>query len=296
MMRKLMLWLLAGWGLAAGMALAGPLTLYSIERDGPRLHAIDPASGATLSTVTITLAGHTVFHGNGLARHPLTNELYALVELGFRDRRLVTLDPDTGVATLIGATGGLAWAGITFAQDGTLYGVTGQGSPNPETLFTLDPDTGTPTLVVALGNGNDGEAIAYNPADNLIYHASGNLGDPIFETVHRTTFAITDIAESGDQHSEITALVHAGAGLFHIGDNALTDNASTPRFFTLTDGGVSEFVGFMDHVSKGFAFFESAEAPLPGTLVLLCLGLAAAALARRGSPASGVPPTVSGVG
>ncbi|MGK7874075.1 MAG: hypothetical protein AB4426_12405 [Xenococcaceae cyanobacterium] len=31
----------------------------------------------------------------------------------------------------------------------------------------------TPTFVTALGNGSDGEAIAFNPDDGLIYHWSG---------------------------------------------------------------------------------------------------------------------------
>ena len=50
-----------------------------------------------------------------------------------------------------------------------------------------------PILVTPLGNGADGEIIAFNPNDGMIYHASGN-GTAIFEKINPLTNAITPIS------------------------------------------------------------------------------------------------------
>src|SRR5262245_44099897 len=58
------------------------------------LRRIDPATGATISSVPITLQGKTVLGGNGLATHPQTGQLYALLQLDRQQgRQLVTIDP-----------------------------------------------------------------------------------------------------------------------------------------------------------------------------------------------------------
>ena len=154
--------------------------LYSVSRDDDLLRAVDPSTGGTISSVPITLAGKIVSFGNGLATHPVTGRLFALLTLvGQPGRQLVTINPRTGVATSIGNTGD-QFAGLAFNSSGTLFAVTGDkknsagaGLP-PETLFTLNTSNAAPTQVLVLGRGNDGEAIGFNPNDGLIYHASGN--------------------------------------------------------------------------------------------------------------------------
>jgi hypothetical protein len=49
-----------------------------------------------------------------------------------------------------------------------------------------------PVLVLekSLGNGNDGESIAFNPDDGLLYHISGYAGGAIFETVDPVTCVV----------------------------------------------------------------------------------------------------------
>src|SRR5439155_12783760 len=98
----------------------------------------------------------------------------ALLRLqGQSGRQLVKIDSGTGVATSIGNTGD-NFAGLAFDSNGTLYGVTGDGATVPETLYTLSTSDASKTLVCTLGNGSDGEVIAFNPDDGLLYHASGN--------------------------------------------------------------------------------------------------------------------------
>jgi hypothetical protein len=148
-------------------------------------------TGGTNGSIAITLAGKTVTGATGLAQDPTTCLLWAILKVsGQSGRELVTLNPATGVATSVGNTGlGTigGCAAITFATDGTLYGVTGTGAIPSETLFTLDKTNATPTLVVGLGNGDDGETIAFNPDDGLIYHASG-FNSQVFETVNPNSF------------------------------------------------------------------------------------------------------------
>src|SRR5262245_54817666 len=98
--------LLAGPGGANSVATE---IVYTISPDDNLLRTISPTTGATLSTIAITLAGTTVMGGNGLALHPTTGLLWALLRTNLtpmNTRDLVTIVPATGVATLIGNTGG----------------------------------------------------------------------------------------------------------------------------------------------------------------------------------------------
>lgn len=151
-------------------------TLFVIPRNEKRLATVDPSTGQELSSVPV--ASKIV----ALAFHPLTNQLFALTRADSGFRQLSILDPVTGVLTHIGDTG-LRMSDITFDCNGVLYGVTGDGqgwqaeseeeASLAESLFTIDLTNGTTTFVQHLGNGSDGENIAYNPDDGLIYHVSG---------------------------------------------------------------------------------------------------------------------------
>jgi hypothetical protein len=179
---------------------------------------------------------------------------YALLRVDSSSfRRLVTLDEWTGVATDVGDTVN-RFAGIVFDSDGMLYAVTGDGGGIPESLFILSTVDASSTLVVELGAGTDGETIAFNPEDGLIYHASG-IGTPNhpngeqFETVDPDTLVVTNVPLSGFDYEELTALTFLDGG-FYAGD--LGDSAvDMPGFLFITTGGAVTFLGNMDHVSKG---------------------------------------------
>ena len=268
-------------GLAPSVAHAERI-LYSISRDDDLLRRVSPSTGTTISSVAITLAGRGVSSGNGLATHPVTGELFALLALtGQPGRQLVTINHATGVATSIGNTGD-QFAGLAFNSSGTLYGVIGDkknaagGGLPSETLFTLNTSNAAPTQVLVLGRGNDGEAIGFNPNDGLIYHASGNdtggdgcaLFDPsvcveIFESVNPNTLAVTNIGISGnytpltDNYSEVSALTHLSGNVL-----LLTD--IDQNLYKITTTGVVTFVGSMDHTAKGLAFVTFLDPKLPG--------------------------------
>jgi len=247
--------------LGASPAAAGDLLLSvspggGIRPPDPLLRKVDSADGSTVagSSVAITLEGEVVIGATGLARHPQTEILFALLKVeGTSFRRLVTLDESTGVSDEVGDTLN-RFAGIAFASDGTLYAVTGDGGGIPESLFILSTVDASSTLVVELGAGSDGETIAFNPDDGLLYHASG-IGTPnhpngeIFETVDLDTLVVTNVSLSGFDYEELASLTFLDGGFFagDLGNAAFDD----PGFFRITTGGVVTFLGNMDHVSKG---------------------------------------------
>jgi hypothetical protein len=216
----------------------------------------------------MTLAGKTINGANALAIDPTTSTLWAILRLsGQAGRQLVTVDATTGVVTSIGNTGD-AFAGLAFDSAGTLFGVTGDGASTPETLFTLSKTTAAPTLFLTLGNGTDGEAIAFNPADGQLYHLSG-LGTAIFEKINLTTKAITPIPLSGVAYSEALAAAYdPSTGNFLVSADFFDAN-----LYSLTPGGNRSLVGDLDHISRGLAFTPTIEAvPEPSSLVLVVLG------------------------
>ncbi len=70
----------------------------------------------------------------------------------------MTVDPTTGVASDNGPLTE-AISCLVFRSNGTLYAVSGEQGPNPETLFTVDTSNAALTLACVLGNGADGETI-----------------------------------------------------------------------------------------------------------------------------------------
>jgi hypothetical protein len=263
-----------------GSAAADPL-LYSVSPRDRVLRIIDAADGSTVRTgPNITLAGRTLTGVTGLAAHPDTGALFALLRIQGRTfPDLATLHPKTGVATSIGNTSD-KFAGLAFASDGTLYAVSGDGGVVAERLFTLSTVDASSTLILELGAGSDGETLTFNPDDGLLYHASG-IGNPnnssvgeILETIDPNSLAITNVPLSGFDYTELTALFYSAGDLFaaDVGD----PDVDMPRFFRITTGGSVTLIGNLNHVSKGFA--SAPPTPTIPALPAPVLGILAVAL------------------
>lgn len=240
---------------------SGPL--YSISRRGDQLHIIDPSDASTISSVALTLDGKELFRALGLATNPLTGELWALLSFGGgAGRELVTLDPETGVATSRGKTGD-RFAGLTFDDAGTLYGVTGDGASVRETLFILNQSNATSTPLLALGRGDDGEAISFNPVDGLLYHASGFRlsSGALIETIDLDRLTTRLVITSGDEYVEALDFTYSGK------DQAFLLADLSRDLFRVDPAGEITLIGELDHTSKGLAFGgaqPSAEADSDG--------------------------------
>jgi len=164
-------------------------SVLSIDPIVPFIYKINPDTGATISSVEITLDFDddlTVNGGLGIAFNPGDGKVYALLALspdpdstGNHDgtgagltRHLVTIDPLTGVATLVGDTGVKKIASLAF-NSGTLYSVKLGGSDKdlPNTLSTISTVDGSVTTKCDL-DAEDGTALAFNPDDGLLYYTT----------------------------------------------------------------------------------------------------------------------------
>lgn len=165
------------------------------------LFYLDPVTGAILEGRTITLPGFTVTGALAVTVDPTTNEIYVILKVAaVSGRVLAKLNVDTGVATQVGNLGD-SFSSLTF-RGGQLFGTTGDGATVPETLFLINKATAVTTLATALGNGLDGEVIAYNPADDMLYHWSGN-GTVVFEKVlPDPPYTVTSIPITGTPGGE----------------------------------------------------------------------------------------------
>lgn len=226
------------------------------------LYVFNTTTATLIGGVAVRLPGSVVVGCNGLAVHPGTGELWAILNTrGSGSRPLVKINPATGVASLVGNTNGgnRSFAGITFNADGSnLYGVTGDGSTNdPESLFTLNQTDGTATLLCALGNGSDGEIIAFNPNDGKLYHGSGN-STQVFETIDNTgTCSTTNIPLSNGVNEFLGLAFSASEGQFYV--------TGFDELFTLsTTGTVNSIAEFVPDIDiKGLTFINNAPLPLP---------------------------------
>ena len=206
------------------------------------------------AAVTITSGLGTVDAVLGLTTHPDTNDLYAILRFG-SDRRLATINPLTGAATDIGLLSD-KFSNIAFSAT-NLYGVTGDGAAVPETLYTLNTSDASVTFVTTLGNGNDGESLAFNPDDGLMYHWSGSApNETYFESINLSTLAVTPIYTSAI-HREVLGTTY---------DSNCTCFLAYDRFggfFSVTPAGTVTDLDPLDlfvppkPVMKGLAFVGS---------------------------------------
>ncbi|MGY8689244.1 MAG: hypothetical protein ACKVHP_16105, partial [Verrucomicrobiales bacterium] len=137
------------------------------------------ADGSTNVSATITLDGFSVTGTSGMAFDPVSETLYAMLKLSsppngdVGDRVLAALDPVSGKATFVGNPAAellLKFSALAFDDAGQLYGVTGNdpNAASPETLFTIDKATGAATEFLGLGNGDQGEALTFDPESGLL--------------------------------------------------------------------------------------------------------------------------------
>lgn len=152
---------------------------------------------------------------NSITRNPVNGLYYGIAKLsGAGGRRLVTVNIANGVCTDIGALVD-NFSSLTFHTDGTLFAATGNGATiSPETLYRINTSTAAATLVKVMGNGADGEVIAYNYDDGMLYHWSGN-GTAMMEKMDTVSGPSNFIPISGSLGTgEIFGAVYIGGGNF----------------------------------------------------------------------------------
>lgn len=181
--------------------------------NGGGLMIIDSSTGYIQSAIDLTYNGVLVEGANGMAVDPTDQTVYII----FKDstnfpssRPLGTLNVTTGEITLVGDTGENV-AGITFDNTGQMYAVAGDGGVNPETLFSVDKTTGLLTSIVVLGDGTDGESIAFNPSNGLIYTRSGRDTAPSFYSIDPNNPVPNQIGIAGTPLDETFGFIYDAA-------------------------------------------------------------------------------------
>jgi hypothetical protein len=229
--------------------------LYTVTSTTGELRRVDPLTGADLWFVQmVTTTSQNVLSCTGLSYNPANGLLYAIVRVSGSQtvRRLAQIDPATGVTTVIGPLGD-NFASLAIRIDGVCFAVTGDGATVPETLYTVDLTTAATTLVMALGNGSDGEAIAFG-ADGYLYHLSG-LGvpnvDEVFERIDTFTNLVTPITLSGYDTQEVLSVAP------WVGGNLLVADLYDHRIVTNTNGVVRLLGNWAYGPVKGMAFIPS---------------------------------------
>lgn len=147
------------------------------------LYTIDPATGAETSV------GATGFAITGLAFDPTSGVLYGITSnlSPSNPRSLITVDPATGAGTFIGALG-IGLADISFALNGTLYGMT----TSTTRLVTINKSTGTATVVGFVGvGGSGGNATELDASNGVLAFLDGANGD--FYVVNTTDGSGADV-------------------------------------------------------------------------------------------------------
>jgi hypothetical protein len=228
--------------------------VFGVSPSAEELYEVDPDDGAVLATLPLSV-DDTATTGNGLATHPDTGVVYAIVKNPASPsggRLLATLDVTTGEATSIGNTG-LKLAGITFRTHVPLYAISGDGASPSSTLYSLDLGNAAPTLATTLGNGDDGEGISSRAGNGFLYHTSGGSdGSEFFEAVNPDTWAVGPNLVPGDTYgpnpaSEIRAIAwYTPLGVFLISDQDL-------NFYHVTADGQFTLIGNSGVNMRGFA-------------------------------------------
>ena len=274
---RLVLMASAVWLAAASFAEA--TVLYGISNGigvvaDNQIYQINPATGAISNAFQVTLPGFTVSKSLALAAQPTTGILYGVIQtIEAPARKLVTINPSTGLATQIGSFGTLNFSSLAFKADGTLLGVTGDGNAatNPETLFTISTLNASATLLLALGNGADGETIAMHP-NGLLYHSSGAaVLEAVFESVNLGTLTVNPI---GVASGEMFAM-----GYNPDSGQMLGSDIDSDLFSINLATGARTPIGHINGLqrNRGLAFVV----PEPGAMTLLGLGAMGLGTLRR---------------
>ncbi|MEL6553833.1 MAG: hypothetical protein AAFQ63_10290 [Cyanobacteria bacterium J06621_11] len=157
--------------------------LFGIARNNSGVDSliqIDPTTGAFvpgaftggLDFVAISVAGSQDI--GDIAFDPETGELYAVAnDSGTAADQLVKVDPTDGTVTVVGSVGIDGMEGLSFFNDGTLYGTTGDASDptsDRNRFYSLNKNNGSATLIgstLTAGTGYESLACGTEPVNSI---------------------------------------------------------------------------------------------------------------------------------
>lgn len=265
--------ILSAIALAAGLATlpATASTLYGVEYAGVTpLYALDQGTGA-LSTV-----GPTGRNGIGDLTSDTRAASFRLWGVRISDNELVTLDAATGAVTsTVAMDSANDMVSIAFdSVSGRLFGNTSTGFGAAfDALYEINPLTGATTFigrilfsnVFALAFDQAGQLFGVSNSSNELISISTSTGNGASVAALGVGFAF-DIASRPED-----------------GQMFLADSGTASLYRLDTGTGALSMVGGYGSTTNivGLAFGPGGTVPLPGTLALSALGLAALAARTR---------------
>ena len=203
--------------------------LYVVELDGPGLYRMNPADGALTWVADMHQMDYTVYGAYGLSQHPLTGEMYVVVDVessasgyGFA---LAAVDVHTAELNIRGFLGETTLADIAFRADGTLYGIELYSASGD--LLTVDPaDASVSPAGINLGAGY-GQSLAFQPGSGLLYHMVTTYG-ALVTRLQRVDLDTSDVEEVATYDYGIypEALVFHPSGAPFLGFGAYSEDYS----------------------------------------------------------------------
>jgi len=164
---------------------------------------IDPRAGEQIGAAVTITANNLPISITDLALQPGTNTLYgtSISEDDFINS-IYTIDPATGVATLIGRTGVIG-ATIAFGPDGTLYqtsAIFDDVGFVAGYLNTLDPETGAVLTTSDPFTTEHVGGLAVRPTDGIIFASGGDAGRlwTLSPSGTQTFLGLTNVGGVGD--------------------------------------------------------------------------------------------------
>ena len=252
------------------------------------LYTVDPATAvSTLVGPIVNVSGGGGLGITGLAFDPLNGALYGITGGAHSPTgntlasTLVTIDPVTGNATVIGSLG-TKLADISFSANGTLYGF--NGGISPFSLTTINLTTGAATQVGPSGYTSViGGGLAFSPTATLYVSAkdiNGTTGT--IDTVDPLTGGVTTgpVLTNRPFGVALNALAFNAAGILY---GNITDSGSPATVDLVTidpaTGAIGD-IGRLPGNSDALAF-SVAIVPEPATWVLVGIGAGVLLLAKN---------------
>lgn len=207
-------------------------TYHCVQNNSGEAHivAFDISTGTLIDSVGVqftNVANAGIEGFSGMCQDPVSGDVYVIAhEDVSSNRHLGTIDLFTGDVTSVGILN-MTSASMCFDGAGTLYINEGQGSAN---LYTVSTTDATETLFHTWATSdNDGEALAVNTTDGLLYRYGGG-SDGVFMSLDLTTLTETTI-------TTLSGVDTWGGALYYDADNNDFTFASGEFFYNLTTGG-----------------------------------------------------------
>ncbi len=201
---------------------------YAVGPQGGDLYQIDRSTGTIINTASITSEQGQIQGFVAMARENSSGSLWAVARIS-GNRHIGLLDLNESTFSALALLNDKI-SGIAFDESGVCYGITGDGATNPSVLYSINVATGELTEILNVSSiGSDGEAIAYNELDGLIYRYAGGQ---ILQTIEPFTLETVEFTIA-------TPLANYGHAMYYDDiDDALV-LAAGPQVFSLSLDGMA---------------------------------------------------------